>query len=144
MESEGRRDSNGPLPAKYIRATSVKPTTLNPVWNESFKFNIDDPQLDVLHLDIWDHDDEINVLEAVSKLNQVKDVKGIRRYFKQVAQSARGSDQDDFLGCVNIPVSEIPSTGLERWFKLCVRSTRSQVSGGRGRKIAKNVLKLFF
>ena len=31
-----------------------------------------------------DHDDETNVLEAVRKLNDVKGVKGIRRYFKQV------------------------------------------------------------
>ena len=34
---------------------------------------------------LWrDHDDETNVLEAVRKLNDVKGVKGIRRYFKQV------------------------------------------------------------
>ena len=31
-----------------------------------------------------DHDDETNVLEAVRKLNDVKGVKGFRRYFKQV------------------------------------------------------------
>ena len=34
-----------------------------------------------------DHDDETNVLEAVKKLNDVKGVKGIRRYFKQVPKS---------------------------------------------------------
>ena len=75
--------------------------------------------MDCLHLDIWqvyyflvvekrfrfrDHDDETNVLEAVKKLNEVKGVRGIRRFFKQVAQSAKGTDQDDFLGCVTIPI----------------------------------------
>ncbi|XP_072947566.1 BAI1-associated protein 3 [Epargyreus clarus] len=124
-----QRDSLGRLPARYIRATSVRPHTLSPKWNETFKFDIDDISSDVLHLDIWDHDDESSVLDAVSRLNEVRGVRGLGRFFKQVCQSARQGSQDDFLGCVNIPLREIPSTGVESWYKLEARSQRSSVQG---------------
>lgn len=33
------------------------------------------------------------------------------------------------IGCVNIPLREIPSTGKEAWYKLEARSQRSSVQG---------------
>lgn len=47
------------------------------------------------------------MLDAVRSLNEVKGVKQLGRYFKQVSQSARkgqSGDLDDFLGCINIAV----------------------------------------
>ncbi|XP_017887694.1 BAI1-associated protein 3 isoform X2 [Ceratina calcarata] len=126
---EHRESLSGAVPAKYIRATTVKPHTLSPRWNEKFRFDIDDIHTDILHLDIWDHDDESSVFDAVSKLNEVRGVKGLGRFFKQIAQSARSGGQDDFLGCVNIPLQDIPSTGLDRWYKLEARTQRSTIQG---------------
>ncbi|XP_076667027.1 BAI1 associated protein 3 isoform X1 [Andrena cerasifolii] len=126
---EHRESLSGAVPAKFIRATTVKPHTLSPRWNEKFRFDIDDINADILHLDIWDHDDESSVLDAVSKLNEVRGVKGLGRFFKQIAQSARSGGQDDFLGCVNIPLQDIPSTGLLRWYKLEARTQRSTIQG---------------
>jgi hypothetical protein len=73
--SSGSREL-GQTPAKFIQATAVQRATLSPRWNERFRFELDDVAADTLHVDIWDHDDEANVLEAVKKLNEVKGLKG--------------------------------------------------------------------
>jgi BAI1-associated protein 3 len=44
-------------------------------------------------------------MDAVSRLNEVRGVRGLGRFFKQVCQSARQGSQDDFLGSINIPIS---------------------------------------
>uniref|UniRef100_A0AAQ6ILV5 BAI1 associated protein 3 n=1 Tax=Anabas testudineus TaxID=64144 RepID=A0AAQ6ILV5_ANATE len=111
---EKRSSTKEVLPARCIQVTEVKPETLNPVWDEHFLFEIDDVQNDLLHLDIWDHDDDVSVAEACKKLNEVSGLRGMGRYFKQIAKSVRsngsassGSEEnaDDFLGCINIPLN---------------------------------------
>ncbi|XP_056392530.1 BAI1-associated protein 3 isoform X2 [Hyla sarda] len=125
------------LPAKYIQVTEVKNNTLNPIWNENFLFEIDDIFSDLLHLDIWDHDDDVSVAEACKKLNEVSGFKGMGRYFKQIVKSARANgttgsaedNADDFLGCLNISINEIPVGGVDKWFKLEPRTSSSKVQG---------------
>ncbi|KAM4631580.1 BAI1-associated protein 3 [Discoglossus pictus] len=125
------------LPAKYIQVTEVKSNTLNPVWNENFLFEIDDIFTDQLHLDIWDHDDDVSVADACKKLNEVSGFKGMGRYFKQIVKSARANgtagsaedNADDFLGCLNISINEIPVGGVDKWFKLEPRTSSSRVQG---------------
>uniref|UniRef100_A0A2K6SBR0 BAI1 associated protein 3 n=1 Tax=Saimiri boliviensis boliviensis TaxID=39432 RepID=A0A2K6SBR0_SAIBB len=128
---------SSPLPAKCIQVTEVKSSTLNPVWKEHFLFEIEDVNMDQLHVDIWDHDDDVSLVEACRKLNEVIGLKGVSRYFKQIVKSARANGTagptedhaDDFLGCLNIPVREVPVAGVDRWFKLEPRSSASSVQG---------------
>ncbi|XP_022050838.1 BAI1-associated protein 3 [Acanthochromis polyacanthus] len=135
---EKRSSTKEVLPARCIQVTEVKPETLNPVWDEQFVFEIDDVHNDLLHLDIWDHDDDVSVAEACKKLNEVSGLRGMGRYFKQIAKSVRsngsassGSEEnaDDFLGCINISLNEIPVVGYDTWFKLEPRSSASKVQG---------------
>ncbi|MEQ2254474.1 hypothetical protein ILYODFUR_004142 [Ilyodon furcidens] len=135
---EKRSSTKEVLPARCIQVTEVKPETLNPVWDEHFVFEIDDVHSDLLHLDIWDHDDDVSVAEACKKLNEVSGLRGMGRYFKQIAKSVRangsassGSEEnvDDFLGCINIPLNEVPVAGYDTWFKLEPRSSASKVQG---------------
>jgi len=54
------------------------------------------------------------VTDAARRLNQVKGLKGLGRYFKQIAQSARSpvsesnpvtETLDDFLGTIDVPLA---------------------------------------
>ncbi|XP_056434433.1 BAI1-associated protein 3 [Gadus chalcogrammus] len=135
---EKRASTKEVLAATCIQVTEVKPETLNPVWDAHFVFDIDDVHNDLLHLDIWDHDDDVSVAEACKKLNEVSGLRGMGRYFKQIAKSVRangsassGSEEnaDDFLGCINMPLNELPVNGFDKWFKLEPRSSASKVQG---------------
>lgn len=127
---EGDCNSNQ-LPAKEVKATAVKKTTLDPVWNENFLLDVDDLKSDLFHLDIWDQDEEKqNFLDAASKMNEISGIRGLGRYFKQVTESARkGTQTDDFLGCVNFPLKEVPGAGMYSWMNLEARNNRSTVQG---------------
>ncbi|XP_067937047.1 BAI1-associated protein 3-like [Watersipora subatra] len=120
------------IPAKFIRSTKFIPHNLNPVWNERFRFDLEDVMTDKIHIDVWDHDDEESVFDAAKTLNHAKSFKGLGRVFKQIAQSARassGDNVDDFLGCIDVPLHDLPSTGNSQWYDLCGRSARSKVQG---------------
>ncbi|TGZ55365.1 hypothetical protein CRM22_010416 [Opisthorchis felineus] len=119
-------------PVKDVRQTSVKPQTLNPFWDERFQFELNDITTDQLELDIWDHDEETSIVDAVRSLNEVRGVKQLGRYFKQVSQTARKGqtgDVDDFLGSITVDLKKLPLEEVDQWIKLEGRSAKSKVQG---------------
>jgi len=87
-----------------------------------------------------DHDEDFSVADSARRLNQVKGLKGLGRYFKQIAQSARRPRSesnpatetlDDFLGTVDVPIAvRIPvylpghlPAHLPVWLPVCLPAT---------------------
>ncbi|XP_048522853.1 protein unc-13 homolog 4B isoform X3 [Dendroctonus ponderosae] len=124
------KDSNGnsdPFVTLYLASntshrynTSVKPTTLNPVWEEHFALPITDKSIDdTLCLEVWDFDPAETVKEKLGKLFDVKGVKGMRKLVKEIAvTAATGQHDNELIGRAKIPLNTIPASGMTMWYTL--------------------------
>ncbi|XP_011878688.1 PREDICTED: protein unc-13 homolog D isoform X5 [Vollenhovia emeryi] len=123
------KDSNGksdPFCALYLESTptrryntAVKPCTLSPVWEEHFELPLADPENDILYLEVWDFDAAETVPEKMSKVKDVKGVRGLVKLAKEIAVTATtGSHNNEFIGRCRIPLKDIPTTGHTMWYSL--------------------------
>ncbi|XP_053984582.1 protein unc-13 homolog 4B-like isoform X1 [Hylaeus volcanicus] len=123
------KDSNGksdPFCALYLESaptrrynTAVKTATLCPVWEEHFELPLEDPENDVLFLEVWDFDAAETVPEKMSKVKDVKGVRGLVKLAKEIAVTATtGSHDNEFIGRCRIPLKDIPTTGHTMWYSL--------------------------
>ncbi|XP_043520293.1 protein unc-13 homolog 4B isoform X10 [Frieseomelitta varia] len=123
------KDSNGksdPFCALYLESaptrrynTAVKTFTLSPVWEEHFELPLEDPENDVLCLEVWDFDAAETVPEKMSKVKDVKGVRGLVKLAKEIAVTATtGSHDNEFIGRCRIPLKDIPTTGHTMWYSL--------------------------
>lgn len=111
--------------------TEVKEKTLCPTWGEQFRFDVGDVNNEQLQVEVWDHDEDSSVGQLIKKnAGEVSNLKGMGRFFKEIAQSAKkdGKNLDDFLGWITIPLNTISSQGLECSFPLQSRG-KSKVEG---------------
>ncbi|XP_034180927.1 C2 and C2B_Munc13-like domain-containing protein staccato isoform X1 [Osmia lignaria lignaria] len=123
------KDANGksdPFCALYLESaptrrynTAVKTSTLSPVWEEHFELPLEDPENDVLFLEVWDFDAAETVPEKMSKVKDVKGVRGLVKLAKEIAVTATtGSHDNEFIGRCRIPLKDIPTTGHTMWYSL--------------------------
>nr|XP_026489849.1 protein unc-13 homolog 4B isoform X5 [Vanessa tameamea] len=104
--------------------TSVKSGTLNPVWEEHFSLPIPgNLQEDSLCLEVWDFDPAETVKEKMTKIFEVKGVKGLRKLMKEIAITAStGKHDNELIGTANIPLKSIPAGGMVMWLNLSKKS----------------------
>ncbi|XP_076249769.1 C2 and C2B_Munc13-like domain-containing protein staccato [Calliopsis andreniformis] len=123
------KDANGksdPFCALYLESaptrrynTAVKTSTLSPIWEEHFELPLEDPENDVLFLEVWDFDAAETVPEKMSKVKDVKGVRGLVKLAKEIAVTATtGSHDNEFIGRCQIPLKDIPTTGHTMWYSL--------------------------
>ncbi|XP_030370061.1 protein unc-13 homolog 4B isoform X2 [Scaptodrosophila lebanonensis] len=124
------KDSNGlsdPFVTLYLESnsshrynSSVKPATLNPIWEEHFSLPIvDNPKEEVLVVEVWDFDAAETVKEKVNKFLDVKGVKGLSKLMKEIAVTASsGKHDNELIGRAVITLKSIPVSGLTVWYNL--------------------------
>ncbi|KAF2898858.1 hypothetical protein ILUMI_07316 [Ignelater luminosus] len=128
------KDSNGlsdPFVTLYLASnasrrynTSVKPETLNPVWEEHFALPVSEKNCDdMLCLEVWDFDPAETVREKFGKIFSVKGVRGARKLLKEIAVTATmGQHENELVGTARIPLKSIPSSGMTMWYSLDKKS----------------------
>jgi len=111
--------------------TTMKPRTLDPVWNETLQFSIKDTSEDHLQIEVWDFDPNETLKEKLCRLGEVKDCRGLGKLLKQMAvataKTTPGKQPHQFLGRLDIPLKMVPVMGLERWFSLEGRQDKTKV-----------------
>ncbi|KAK0074327.1 hypothetical protein PV326_012540, partial [Microctonus aethiopoides] len=123
------KDANGksdPFCALYLDSaptrrynTAVKTATLAPLWEEHFELPLEDAENDALCLEVWDFDAAETVPEKMSKVKDVKGVRGLVKLAKEIAVTATtGCHDNEFIGKCKIPLKDIPVIGHTMWYSL--------------------------
>lgn len=110
--------------------TSYKPKTLSPTWNEDFVLDVTSVEQDNLRVDIWDFNPEESVNDKLGKINQVKDGRGLRKFIKETLHATAGKISHELLGSVEIPIKNIPASGVSGWWNLEKPETKKQKARG--------------
>ncbi|KAG4080156.1 hypothetical protein HA402_008227 [Bradysia odoriphaga] len=127
LQSKDPNGSSDPFVTLYIASspthrynTSVKSSTLNPLYEEHFSLPITEtPNDENLVVEVWDFDPAETVSEKMTKFFDVKGVKGFKKLMKEIAVTAStGKHDNELIGRCNIPLRTIPASGLVMWFSL--------------------------
>ena len=83
-----------------------------------------------MRLDVWDFNPEESVNEKLNKFNQVKDGRGLRKFIKETLHATAGKISHELLGSVEIPIKNLPASGVSGWWNLEKPDTRKQKDRG--------------
>lgn len=66
---------------------------------------VQNPAEDVLWVEVWDFDPAETVREKITKIGEVKGVRGLRKLLKEIAITAStGKHDNELVGSTNIPL----------------------------------------
>lgn len=66
-----------------------------------------------------DYDPEETLKDKMKRFGEVKSTRGLRILMKEIALTAStGKQSHEFLGCLKIPLKEVPTQGADRWCGL--------------------------
>ena len=92
---------------------------------------------DYLHVDVWNYILDESPKEKLRKISKVKDPKGLKQFVFDLtnnkANNGYGSEMNcnhKFIGSIEIPLSDIPAAGLDKWWNL--EKLESKVSLSKG------------
>ena len=85
---------------------------------------------DNLRIDVWDFNPDENVSEKFRKFGDIKDSRGLRKFIKETVNASTGKTTYDLLGSVEIPLNDIPSSGIEKWYCLLKPEGKSKKNRG--------------
>lgn len=94
-----------------VEVTRVIDQSTAPTWNEEFSFELNDMNDQVLHVDVWDKDDDDVVLDTENKIKSIRGFGNARRLLTDMYQARAGKEKNDFLGLIEIPLNTINEEG---------------------------------
>ena len=83
-----------------------------------------------MRLDVWDFNPEESVNEKLNKINLVKDGRGLRKFIKETLHATAGKINHELLGSVEIPMKNLPASGVSGWWNLEKPDTKKQKDRG--------------
>ena len=91
---------------------------------------------DYLHVDVWNYILDESPKEKLRKISKVKDPKGLKQFVFDLtnnkSNNGYGSEMNcnhKFIGSIEIPLSDIPAAGLDKWWNL--EKLESKVSSSK-------------
>ena len=103
-----------------MKNTVCKSRTINPVWKETFILDVtkEENLRDILHVDVWNFMPDENLREKLRKINDVRDSKGLRQFLVDTVGGNGCGNNNKLIGSVEIPLSSVPASGLNKWWSL--------------------------
>ena len=95
-----------------------------------FYRDVNSVEQDCMRLDVWDFNPEESVNEKLNKINLVKDGRGLRKFIKETLHATAGKISHELLGSVEIPMKNLPASGVSGWWSLEKHDTRKQKERG--------------